>query len=297
MTLDTFIKTYNNKKVDFDGKYSSQCVDLFRFYVRDVLGLSQPKGVVGAKDFWTAYESDKNLKDNFEKIPNTPTGVPQAGDVMIWGSRYGKYGHIAIVTHATVNEFTAFSQNDPIGSASVKRKYSYNAVLGWLRPKGANMDFIDLKKRLIDKHWFELTEFEDLRKRKLIDRADSIQTQTQKWLKSDASLRAEVEILVKMKKETENALQEATEGHKKAVEQAKVTELKFENYKIESEARVKELEETLESAENTYRNMKTEMIKLVKLLERCEAKNLQEYTIGEAFSILLSSITKWLKKQ
>lgn len=151
MTFTQFINKYNNKGVDFDGSYGNQCVDLFRQYVKDVLGYPQPKGVVGAKDFWTNYETDKPLKDNFIKIPNTPDGVPQEGDVMVWGARYGKYGHIAMVTHADVNTFTCFSQNDPIGTLSQKRKYSsYKGVLGWFRPKTNEKPTLPLKDTVID---------------------------------------------------------------------------------------------------------------------------------------------------
>ena len=136
MNINTFITTYNGKKVDYDNSYGSQCVDLFRFYVRDVLGTPQPKGVTGAKDFWTNYETDANLNKYFDKIPNSPTGVPQAGDVMVWGSGYGQFGHIAIVTEATVNSFKALSQNDPLNRETHIKSYNYNNTLGWLRPKG-----------------------------------------------------------------------------------------------------------------------------------------------------------------
>lgn len=135
MALDSFIKKYNGKGIDYDGSYGNQCVDLFRQYVKEVLDQAQPKGVVGAKDFWTNYETDPALRDNFKKIPNTPTGVPKKGDVIIWGAKYGKFGHIAVVTHADVNTFTAFSQNDPVGTLCQKRKYAnYKGVLGWFEP-------------------------------------------------------------------------------------------------------------------------------------------------------------------
>jgi hypothetical protein len=136
MTLSQFIDKWLNKAADFDGAYGSQCVDLFRFYNKEVLEIPQPRSVAGAKDFWTNYDSDLNLKNNFTKIPNTPTGVPQYGDVMIWGSTYGQFGHIAIFLEGNVNSFVCFSQNDPVGKLSIKKYYSnYNGVLGWFRPK------------------------------------------------------------------------------------------------------------------------------------------------------------------
>jgi hypothetical protein len=64
----------------------------------------------------------------------------QAGDVMIWGSGYGQFGHIAIVTEATVDSFKALSQNDPINRETHIKSYNYNNTLGWLSPKGTMSD-------------------------------------------------------------------------------------------------------------------------------------------------------------
>lgn len=51
-----------------------------------------------------------------------------------------------------------------------------------------NMNFIDLKKRLSDVSWAELKEFTSLERLGLIERADSIQTMTMKWLKSNSDM-------------------------------------------------------------------------------------------------------------
>lgn len=136
MTFDTFIKTYLGKKVDYDNAYGGQCVDLFRQYLHDVLGLSQPKGVVGAADFWTNYSTDEVLYKNFDKIPNTPTGVPQKGDVMFWNKRAGGgFGHVSIFIEGDVTGFTSLDQNFPTLSLVTKTKHTYTNVLGWLHPK------------------------------------------------------------------------------------------------------------------------------------------------------------------
>lgn len=137
MTFTEFRKKYLGKKVDWDKKYDGQCVDLFRQYVNDVLGLQQPKGVVGAKDFWTNYETDPILNKNFKKITNTPTGVPQEGDVMIWGAYSGNpYGHISIFIKGDVNKFVSLDQNFPTLSKVTETEHNYTKpkVLGWLRP-------------------------------------------------------------------------------------------------------------------------------------------------------------------
>lgn len=87
MTLQEFIKRYSGKGVDFDGSYGYQCMDLYRQYVKDVLQAPQSPPA-NAKDVWSNYRSDV-----FERIENTPAGVPEAGDVIIWGN---KLDHMAI---------------------------------------------------------------------------------------------------------------------------------------------------------------------------------------------------------
>ena len=76
MYLADFFKKYNNKKIYYDKAYGAQCVDLFRQFNKEVLGISQPRGVNGAKDFWSNYSKDANLYNNFSKIANTPAFVP-----------------------------------------------------------------------------------------------------------------------------------------------------------------------------------------------------------------------------
>jgi hypothetical protein len=137
MTLSQFITKWNGKKADFDNAYGGQCVDLFRFYVNEVLGLGQPKGVVGAADFWANYATDLILKNNFTQIKNTADFKPLAGDVMIWNKRAGGgFGHIAIVSDdkATLDTFNSFDQNWRALSVCEITKHDYSNVYGVLRP-------------------------------------------------------------------------------------------------------------------------------------------------------------------
>ena len=147
MIFDQFIEKYKGKAVDFDGSYGDQCVDLVRQYIKEVLEQPQPKGVVGAKDFWTNFESDPNLKNYFLKIPDTKEAIPQKGDIVIWGSNYGKYGHIAIINWANINQFQALSQNDPLGAKTILKNYSFNYVLGWFRALKTNDNMTDIIKK------------------------------------------------------------------------------------------------------------------------------------------------------
>ena len=59
MTIEEFVKKNNGKKVDYDGVYGAQCVDLFRQYSLDVLGITEHTGSCstsgGAKDLFLDY--------------------------------------------------------------------------------------------------------------------------------------------------------------------------------------------------------------------------------------------------
>lgn len=130
MTLQEFINKYDGKKVDWDGSFGAQCMDLYRFYLRDVWGRHQTPGVTGAYQvFGTVSEND------YEKFAYKPGGIPEPGDVITWNESFTKYGHIGIVRDANSKRVTVFDQNSPIGSASRINTYSYNNVIGWFRPR------------------------------------------------------------------------------------------------------------------------------------------------------------------
>lgn len=130
MKLQNFIDKYNGKAVDFDGYYGPQCVDLAQQYNKELFNGPFLSGN-GAKDIWNTYP-----QSIYDRVANSPTGVPNPGDIIIWGSSYGPYGHIAICIEANVNNFKCLSQNDPIGALTGIRDYpNYNGVLGWLHPK------------------------------------------------------------------------------------------------------------------------------------------------------------------
>lgn len=157
MTLDEFVNKWNGKPCDFDGSYGNQCVDLYRMYVKEVLNKPQTPPVAGAKDIW-------NSCPGFTKIPNAPDNFPLPGDVMIWGSKYGPYGHVAIVTKADINTFTCFSQNDPVGTLPVVKTYkAWSSLLGWLRPEGEVMS--DIYKGLDLNNKDSMKECVDIRER------------------------------------------------------------------------------------------------------------------------------------
>lgn len=132
MTIQEFFIKWNNQKIDFDKHYGSTCVDLYRQYCQEVLLFPQSPPVTGAADIWNTYRQDL-----FIKIPNTPLGIPQLGDIVIWSKTLGGYGHVAIFQSGNLWNLTCFSQNWPVGSPCHFQKTGYRYVLGWLRPKAA----------------------------------------------------------------------------------------------------------------------------------------------------------------
>jgi hypothetical protein len=137
MRFREFVKANIGKCLDYDKAYAGQCVDLFRYYCKDVLGLTQqPRPVDGAAAFYENYNRDNVLRDNFVLIKNTPEAIPRYGDVIIWDRKRGKgYGHISVFIHGDVNSFTSFDQNWPTLSKCTETEHDYVNVIGWLRPK------------------------------------------------------------------------------------------------------------------------------------------------------------------
>lgn len=134
MNYQEFINYYNGKALDYDGVSGVQCVDLAKFYLNRVFGL-QPGAWGNAKDYYLNYNAIPSLVNNFTRIANTPSFVPQKGDIVIWGTGLGKYGHIAIATgEGNTSQFYSYDMNWG-GKACKKVLHNYKGFLGVLRPK------------------------------------------------------------------------------------------------------------------------------------------------------------------
>lgn len=111
ISLTQFIKKYLGTKVDFDGKFGPQCVDLARQYYSEVLDVPQFPPVEGAKDIIKYPGKLKVIKED-------ALADYSSGDVLIWGaSRTNQYGHVAILVsiyntkYFIVLEQDGFKQN------------------------------------------------------------------------------------------------------------------------------------------------------------------------------------------
>ena len=150
MTLNEFVKKYLGKKLDYDQFYGGQCIDLYRFYVKEVLEFPQSPGVGGAAEIWDSADSEY-----YDFIDNEPTTVPQIGDIVIWNRKEGGgFGHVAIYLEGNVNWFNSFDQNWPTLDKCTITTHDYTNVIGWLRPK-ENMDEEQLKMLQERLDWYE----------------------------------------------------------------------------------------------------------------------------------------------
>lgn len=139
MTLEQFVNKYNGKKVDYDGAYGAQCVDLFRQYAKEGLDIPEHTGPCattgGAKDLYNDFLKMPLEKKYFTRTANT-TGA-KAGDVLIWNSTpTNKYGHVAINLGRLGNSFIVFEQNGITQAGAEIKVRSKEGLLGYLRKKG-----------------------------------------------------------------------------------------------------------------------------------------------------------------
>lgn len=133
-TLKQFYDTWNGKQLWFNGY--DQCVAVAEVYGRDVLGY--PPVWANAIDWFgkdAAY---------LTWVANTPTNMPDEGDVIVWHGNTqagtGIYGHIAVVVGPscgmpapTSMVFYSFDQNWGTGALALCRivKHTYSGVTGW----------------------------------------------------------------------------------------------------------------------------------------------------------------------
>ena len=137
ISFDDFIWKYYGVGIDFDGYYGDQCMDLMHQYVYEVLGITD-RSVLTAPYAYQVFTNFDNIKGHelFEKIPNTPTGIPQKGDIIFWDKGINGYaGHVAILHDGDIWGLRSFDQNFPTGSRPHKQYHNYNYCLGWLRKK------------------------------------------------------------------------------------------------------------------------------------------------------------------
>lgn len=136
MTLEQFLKKYNKKKVDFDGAFGAQCVDLFRQYNADVWGNPHTGAVNGAKDLYLNYGNLPEEKKYLDIVPANTNRIFH-GDVAVWGATStNQYGHVGIVVGFVGNELLLIFEQDGFKQDGAKIEIrSRDNLLGFLRKK------------------------------------------------------------------------------------------------------------------------------------------------------------------
>lgn len=140
MNYNEFVLKYSGKATDYDGVSGVQCVDLIKSYLNDVFDI-KAGAWADARHYYENFNCHKELVNNFNKIPNTPSLVPQKGDICVWNKNISNShdcGHIAIATgEGDIHSFYSYDQNWN-GKAMKKVKHSYRHFYGVLRPKNQN---------------------------------------------------------------------------------------------------------------------------------------------------------------
>ena len=112
MNYEGFIRKYNGRKVDFDGAFGAQCVDLFRQFCADVLSIPHTGAVDGAKDLFLNYDKMPGEKRYFSRVKETKSAKYRAGDVAVWGATTANgYGHVALIVSTLGNSLVVFEQD------------------------------------------------------------------------------------------------------------------------------------------------------------------------------------------
>lgn len=114
MTLTEFIQSYVGKKVDFDGRFGAQCVDLYRQYCSSVLEVPQSPAVEGAKDIFRKHGVLEVTTEHSE-------AEYAPGDVLVWGAtKNNKYGHVAILVAVYNAKYFVVLEQDGFAQDGVK---------------------------------------------------------------------------------------------------------------------------------------------------------------------------------
>ena len=139
MKLEQFLTYYCGQQVDFDKQYGAQCVDLFRQYCKDVLGIPHTGACSssgGAKDLYLDYSKMPLEKKYFVRLGKN--AAPAYGNVAIWDATpTNKYGHVAIVIcKLSSNTLLVFEQNGIAQDGAKFVERSVANLLGYLKFKG-----------------------------------------------------------------------------------------------------------------------------------------------------------------
>lgn len=136
----------NTTKDGYNLGLKYQCVEFVKRYYYEHLNHKMPNSYGHAKDFfdYTLSDGQKNQKRNLTQFSNPSLTKPKIDDLIIFdGTRFNKYGHVAIVSNVTDNEIEIIQQNQgpfgksretfPLKNKDGKWEIKNKRNLGWLR--------------------------------------------------------------------------------------------------------------------------------------------------------------------
>lgn len=135
LSLAVFTEKWLGQRIDYDGAYGYQCVDIIKQYLDDCFGM-KPGAWGHAKAYWENPHPEVLKK--FSKISKTKT--PQAGDIIVYTpTPQNSFGHIAIaLSSSTMLDQNGGGEPGATGQARdkiTKRNINFSRVYGYLRPK------------------------------------------------------------------------------------------------------------------------------------------------------------------
>ena len=134
--FNQFFNQWNGKSIEFsDATNKYQCMDGAGKWC-EFLGIPyEAIRHLYAYQVWT--QPTALTKKYFDLIPNGPVNTPQAGDLVVFGTKVGYAGHISIDKgKSNSRDYVGFEQNwNGKQYMTTVTHYNYYGILGWLRPK------------------------------------------------------------------------------------------------------------------------------------------------------------------
>lgn len=135
MTADEFFSKWEGTGYKQNDALGFQCVAYYYKYC-DEMGAKRNAPVGHARRIWEADLYDKNF---WNKVPNTPTGVPKKGDVVLFKAMPGNpSGHVGIFVSGDAKSMVLSNQDGYKNVPAFRSNWKYTYALGWLTP----IDFV-----------------------------------------------------------------------------------------------------------------------------------------------------------
>lgn len=151
MNLQQFIDKHTGKLSDYDWRYWAECVDLIKFYMHDVFGMS-PWAIGNANQLW---------HDKYGILKTFCTKIEGSKDMKEWDIIFintsSEFDHVGIFKEKVATRARIFDQvgnGNPVGGElpAKYREYPIKSVLGVWRPNKTETPEQKRVREFADKH-------------------------------------------------------------------------------------------------------------------------------------------------